>query len=374
MPGQDLQVSGLADVKLVTATRRSVTRFGKIPRYAEGLYDLGNRIYAWVVPNGSWGESNAGLVAGDGRSLLVDTLWDLGFTREMLRAMAPVTREAPIKYLINSHADGDHFWGNQLVEDAEIIRTTACDEEAGEMKPASMVMLGRLGKILERFGSGKARKAGAYFHGMVAPYDFRGIEFKPASRTFEGEVALEVGGREIRLIEVGPAHSRGDLVVHVPDAKVLFCGDILFAGCTPVLWAGPIENYVSALDQILSMDVDILVPGHGPISDKGAVALQKEYLEYVRDEAGRRFDAGLSAKEAAYEIALGEDFRRRVFSSWDSPERIMTNTHMIHRHLRARTGRVKAAEKLMLLREQALLASKFADVSRSPTNRQPEGR
>jgi cyclase len=374
MPGQDLQVSGLADVKLITATRRSVTRFGKIPRYAEGLYDLGNRVYAWVVPNGSWGESNAGIVAGDGGSLLVDTLWDLGFTREMLRAMAPVTREAPIKYLINSHADGDHLWGNQLVEDAEIIRTTACDQEAGEVKPASMIMLRWLGEILERFGIGKARKAGAYFHSLVAPYDFRGIEFKPASRTFEGEMVLEAGGREIRLIDVGPAHSRSDLVVHVPDAKALFCGDILFAGCTPVLWAGPIENYISALDKILSMDVDTLVPGHGPISDKGAVALQKEYLEYVRDEAGRRFDAGLSAKQAAYEIALSEDFRRRVFSRWDSPERILTNTYMIHRRLRGRIGRLKTAEKMMLLREQALLASEFADASRAPTIGHPEER
>ena len=367
-------MSGLADVKLITGTRRSVTRFGRIPRYSEGLYDLGDRVYAWVVPNGSWGESNAGLVTGDGGSLLVDTLWDLGFTREMLQAMAPVTREAPIEYLINSHADGDHLWGNQLVEDAEIIRTTACDEEAEEVKPASMITLRRLGGILERFGIGKAGKAGAYFHSLVSPYDFRGIELKPASRTFEGEMVLEAGGREIRLIGVGPAHSRGDLVVHVPDAKVLFCGDILFAGCTPVLWAGPIANFVSALDKILSMDVDVLVPGHGPISDKGAVALQKEYLEYVRDEAGRRFDAGLSAKQAAYEIALSEDFRRRVFSSWDSPERILTNTYMIHRHLRGRIGRLKAAEKMMLLREQALLASEFADAPRSPTNGHPERR
>ncbi len=367
-------MNGLARWKLIDATGRSVTRFGKILRYAEGLYDLGNRVYAWIVPNGSWGESNAGLVVGDGRSLLVDTLWDLRFTREMLRAMEPVLRDAPIRYLVNSHADGDHIWGNQLVEDAEIIRTTACDEEAGEIKPGAMVMLGWLGKILESFGTGKLQKAGTYFHSMVAPYDFRGIEVKRASRTLEGDVALEIGGREIRLILVGPAHSRGDLMVHVPDAKVLFCGDILFAGCTPVLWAGPIENYVSALDKILSMDVDTLVPGHGSISDKGAVALQKEYLEYIRDEAGRRFDAGLSAKEAAYEIVLGEDFRRRVFSSWDSPERIMTNTHMIYRHLRGRTGHVKAAEKLMILREQAILAFEYADVSRPPRNEHQEGK
>ncbi len=86
---------------------------------------------------------------------------------------------------------------------------------------------------------------------MVAPYDFKGIQVTAATRTFSGEMVLEVGGREVRLIEVGPAHTRGDMMVYVPDAKTLFGGDMLFAGCTPVIWAGPVENYIAALDRIL---------------------------------------------------------------------------------------------------------------------------
>jgi cyclase len=346
----------MTDWEVRAATGRQRTRFGKTPQYTEGLYDLGGKVYAWVVPNGSWGESNTGLVAGDGESLLVDTQWDLNFTREMLQAMEPITRDAPVRYLVNTHADGDHIWGNQLVEDAETIMTTACDEEARRMKPAAMVMFGKLGKTLERLGIGKVRKIGIYFHSMVGPYDFRGIEVRAATRTFEGELALEVGGREVRLIEIGPAHSRSDAMVWVPDSKTLFCGDVLFARCTPVLWAGPVEKYISALERILAMDVDVLVPGHGPISEKGAVALQKRYLEYIRNEVGRRFEAGLSAKDAAYEIALSDDFRRQAFSSWDSPERITTNTHVIYRHLQGRTGPLNAAETLNILREQAMLA------------------
>jgi hypothetical protein len=67
------------------------TRFSEIPNYSEGLYDLNNQLYAWMVPNGSWGEANAGLVVGDGASLLVDTLWDVKYTRAMLDAMGVVT-------------------------------------------------------------------------------------------------------------------------------------------------------------------------------------------------------------------------------------------------------------------------------------------
>ena len=105
------------------------TRFGEIPKYAEGLYDLNHGLYAWLVPNGSWGESNAGLIVGDGQALLVDTLWDLNYTRTMLDAMHPVTEAAPISTVVNSHADGDHCWGNQLMAGADIITSQASFDE-----------------------------------------------------------------------------------------------------------------------------------------------------------------------------------------------------------------------------------------------------
>src|ERR1700735_5082015 len=66
----------------------------KVP-YTRGLHEVGDRVWAWMLPDGGYGWSNAGLVAGDGASLLVDTLFDLPLTREMLAAMAPVTDRAP---------------------------------------------------------------------------------------------------------------------------------------------------------------------------------------------------------------------------------------------------------------------------------------
>jgi cyclase len=361
----------MATWKVIAATGRQLTRFGETPQFQEGLYDLGSEVYAWMVPNGSWGESNAGLVVGDGESLLIDTLWDLNLTGEMLQAMGPITQGSPIKYLANTHADGDHIWGNQLLAGSEIIMTAACDEEAREMKAAAMAMLGKAGKALERCGTGNIKKIGIYFHNMVAPYDFKGIKVEGATRTYEDEVALEVGGREVRLIEVGPAHTRGDLLVHVPDAKTLFCGDIVFSGGTPVLWAGPVENWIAALEMILDMDVDTVVPGHGPVGDKGAVSLLKEYWEFLRREVGKRFNAGMTAKDAAYDIALGEDFAGRAWSGWDSPERIMTNAHIMYKHLqlRGRTKHVTPAEKLNILRKQALLAYEMPDAPPASTRK-----
>lgn len=68
-----------------------------------------------MQPNGLLGESNSGLVIGDGASLLIDTLWDPRLTRRMLAAMAELIAEAPIETLVNTHSDGDHWWGNEEV-------------------------------------------------------------------------------------------------------------------------------------------------------------------------------------------------------------------------------------------------------------------
>ena len=97
--------------------------------YEKGLLEVGDGCFAYLQPDGGWGWSNAGLLVGDGQSLLVDTLFDLRLTAEMLEAMAPHAAVAPISHLVNTHANGDHCYGNQLVTGAEIIASTAAAEE-----------------------------------------------------------------------------------------------------------------------------------------------------------------------------------------------------------------------------------------------------
>ena len=99
----------------------------KRSNYTKGLHDLGNGVYAYLQPDGSWGWSNAGLIAEGEKSLLVDTLFDLALTQEMLNAMSEATKAATsIDILVITHANGDHCYGNQLVRGAEIIASKAC--------------------------------------------------------------------------------------------------------------------------------------------------------------------------------------------------------------------------------------------------------
>ena len=80
------------------------------------------------------------------------------------------------------------------------------------------------------------------------------------------------------------------------------------------MWAGPTRNWLSALDRILAMDVETIVPGHGPITDKHGVAQLKSYFEYVYDETRTRFEAGMPATEAAQDIPLAATRRGRMAS------------------------------------------------------------
>lgn len=97
--------------------------------YTRGLHRLAEHCHAWLVPDGTSGWNNAGLVTGAGESLLVDTLFDLAMTREMLDGLRPVTDEQPIRTVVNTHANGDHWFGNELLVDAEIIASQATFEE-----------------------------------------------------------------------------------------------------------------------------------------------------------------------------------------------------------------------------------------------------
>jgi cyclase len=272
-----------------------------------------------MQPDGGWGWSNAGLVVGDGASLLVDTLFDLRLTAEMLESMADATLTAPIATLVNTHANGDHCYGNQLVSGAEIIASVATAHEMTEVPPAMMAAL-----------NAAPGEVGDLFRSFFGAFEFDGIEVTLPTRTFERRLDVEVGGRLVELIEVGPAHTAGDTIVYVADAKTMYTGDILFIDGTPIVWAGPLSNWVDACDLMLGMDIETVVPGHGPITDKAGIAGVRDYLAYIDVEATARHAAGIDAWEAARDIARDVG-ARADFSGWGDFGRIAVNVETVYR-------------------------------------------
>ena len=284
----------------------------------EGLNSLGNGAWAWLAHSNGWGWSNAGLICDGEESLLVDTLYDLQLTDTMLRRMReaePLARS--IDTLVNTHANGDHCHGNELVSGAEIIASTASAAEMAELPPEAMAA------IVE--AAADMGPVGQYFLACFGQFRFDEITHTPPTRTFDGKLDLQVGDKPVKLIEVGPAHTRGDVLVYSPRDKTVFTGDILFIEGTPVMWQGPVANWIKACRLIESMEVDHIVPGHGPLTDKAGVAKVRQYLEYVRDQARARFDNGMDAFEAAKDIELQE------YSAWSDPERIAVNVDSLYR-------------------------------------------
>jgi cyclase len=297
--------------------------------FTKGLHEVGNGCYAYLQPDGGWGWSNAGLVAYGGESLLVDTLFDLKLTREMLDTMrrAEPKAAARIGTLVNTHSNGDHCFGNELVNGAEIIASKACAEEMAHDGGA-----GRLAEMKRNASS--LGEAGKFFADIFAAFDFDGINVTMPTRTFERSLDLSVGGKTVRLIEVGPAHTRGDVLAQAVEDRVMYTGDILFIEGHPIIWAGPVRNWIAACQLIIDSDVDVVVPGHGPITDKQGVAALKGYFEYIEVEARRRYDAGMTVSEAARDISLAD------YSSWGDGERIVVNVASLYREFSG--GKVEA--------------------------------
>jgi len=290
-----------------------------------GLHELGNACFAYLQPDGGWGWSNAGLIVGDGQSLLVDTLFDLSLTARMLDSMVEHTATAPVDSLVNTHANGDHCYGNSEVSrrwaEVEIVASTATAHEMVEVPPAMLAALNQA-----------PGEVGELFRGFFGEFQFEGIEVEPPTRTFDGRFSLDVGGRSVELIEVGPAHTAGDTIVYVPDAATVYAGDILFNGGTPIVWAGPLSNWIAACDLMLGMDIETVVPGHGPLTDKAGVTAVRDYLAFVDQEATARFASGVDAFDAARDIAkiLGSDER---FSELGEFGRIAVNVETVYRTL-----------------------------------------
>ena len=302
--------------------RRTLT--GAAARYDGGLREVGPGLYAWMQPNGSWGEANAGLVVGDGESLVVDTLFDEVQARRMLTAMAPHVSTAPIRFVVNTHSDGDHWWGNAVMpRDAEIITSTASRAAMrAESTPAEFSRLDRLARVASGL-PGYPGRLGRYTHGMFAPFRFVDVRPRHPDRDFTGRHSLTVGGRRVDLVEVGPAHTSGDVIAHVPDAGVVFAGDMLFVGSTPVLWHGPAENAIAALKLLRGLNAKVYVPGHGPPATTADIAALTEYWTWVADSARGQRNRGRSAWAAARDLARSDEFRR--WRTWECPERMVIN-------------------------------------------------
>jgi cyclase len=273
------------------------------------LTPVGPDLYACLQPDEGLGYSNSGFV-NRGGGLVVDTFWDLPRTRRLMSEYASVGPGTP-RRLVNTHHNGDHCWGNQLFAEVgtEIIGHRLCGEYfSKEADPSFFVSLCQTDDADLGTLSG--------FVQSLRRFDFEGIELTPPTTVVDGDTRLDLDGLAVDLLYVGPAHTPGDVVVHVPEHRVVFTGDILFNQCTPIGWEGTFDSWIAGLARLEALDPEVVVPGHGPLGRVEDLRHMREYLTFVRDESRRHYDDGLTTLEAAKRIELGR------YAGWNEPERL----------------------------------------------------
>lgn len=332
--------------------------------------EIGPGVHAWIHGRGDWGESNAGLVIGEGDEvLLIDTQWDEPTTAEML-AVAPLPEAATIGTLVNTHADGDHTWGNAVVGASRIIATDAAaaafDHEnpqrlarlasvAGATKGLPLLRVPRIGGPVTQF-----QLLARYYAMMADGWDYAGVRLTRPTDTFSGAFEFEVGKRPVSLEEVGPAHALGDAIVHLTADGILFAGDILFVGACPIMWVGPMGNWLAALDRIDALAPEVIVPGHGPVATLADVQVLRDYLTWAIEIGERQRKAGETPSKAAAAAIRGRDYQRAPWANWVSPERLIVTLTALQREAEGEGPIESIAERAKAVGQMAVLADRRA--------------
>ncbi len=272
--------------------------------------ELAPGVFSYVQATGGFCIANAGLIDAPGGATVIDALFSPPMTRALLDEARSLV-SSPIARLINTHHHVDHTLGNALFPpETEIL---AHARAKAEMQRVGIGVLAIVKRKAPHFEA-----------------DLEGVTERLPDATFDGEaLEMDIGGRRVRLLHFGTGHTRGDVLAHLPDERVLFAGDVAFFNVTPLAFEGHIGNWIAVCNRVLAMDdVDVIVPGHGPVGDKDDLRAMLGYLELVRDGARRAFEAGVSEEEARRSIDLGE------YAIWGEPERLSFNVARVYAELR----------------------------------------
>jgi cyclase len=264
------------------------------------LAALGRGAFAYLQPNGGWGLNNAGALVGSGGVTLVDTAMTIARTERLRDAVAAVAGDRPVRVVVNTHEHPDHTFGNALFPGATIVAHDRC------RRRAQLVGLAPLGTL---------------------DIDWGPVDLRLPDLTFAETTRLFVDDEPVELLHLGAAHTLGDVVVWLPERKLLYAGDIVVLGTTPLMMDGSLRSYAATLERLRALGAETIVPGHGPVTDAACFAPIERYVRFVQDVAREAFAAGLTPLEAAQRADLGE------FAAWPESERLVANLHRAYAEL-----------------------------------------
>jgi len=287
--------------------RRFFGRSGSPATWPTGLIEICDGVFAYVQEGGGLCVANAGLVVGPESCIVIDALFAPSMTHAFRDEIARVT-DKPVRTLINTHHHVDHTMGNALFPEAQIVSHANARREQ------------------QRVGTGVLDLLRPRIPDLVAEVD--GVATRLPDVTFEGELTLHLGDRTLSLVHLGPAHTIGDALVLLPQERLLFAGDVAFHHVTPLGFEGHIGSWIEVCDRVDALDVETVVPGHGPAGGKSELREMRGYLDTIHRQARAAFDAGRSEQEASAAIDVG------AYASRGEPERLPLNVARMYQEFR----------------------------------------
>ncbi|MBA6437026.1 MBL fold metallo-hydrolase [Streptomyces sp. GMR22] len=263
---------------------------------APKLVEVADGVHAYLQPDGGWCLNNAGVIVGRDGAVVVDTAATVRRAQH-LRAAVDSLAAAPGRAVVNTHFHGDHTFGNAVFGEAATIIAHA--DTRTDMAETGL----GLTALWPSVEWGDVRVA-------LPQVTYRG-----------GGVTLHIDGRRVELLHFGPAHTRGDTVVWLPEERVLFTGDIVMPGCTPFVVMGSIEGSLVTLERLRGLGAATVVGGHGPVAGPESLDETEAYLRWIQGVAAEGFRQGLTPLETSIRCDLGD------FAGLLDPERLVGNLH-----------------------------------------------
>ena len=259
--------------------------FGQKAFAAEKLTKIADGVYSYVdtknsSPQNSEG-ANAGIIIGRDGIVVIDTLISAKEARRFIRDIRAISKK-PVKYVVNTHYHLDHTFGNS------------------EFSKLGAVIISHINDSNNLKAQGEIALKNAKNYGL-SKEDMKGTKIAYPALSFNDRLEIALSDQRIELIYTGHSHTDGSIMVYLPDKKILFAGDILFTDYHPFIGDGSTEEWGKALDHIMTMDVEKIIPGHGPLSNKKDIQDMKAYLiafdRKAKELAAKSNDAEYIASE-----------------------------------------------------------------------------
>jgi glyoxylase-like metal-dependent hydrolase (beta-lactamase superfamily II) len=272
-----------------------------IAQAAASVQKIGPDLYAYISDNDS--SSNSTFLVGDKGILVVDTGLNAQEDRKLLDEIRKIS-PLPVRWIVNTHYHPDHRGGNSVVgPDALIISTSYTRQQ---------VLKGN-----------KEQKA-----------EERQSPDYQLNETLNGEISLFVGSHEVRIYHPGPAHTRGDLMVYFPEQHAIATGDLFLTNSCPYMDDGDLDNWIVALNDVLDLPVEHVVPGHFGVATKKEVAFFRDYLAELRAQVARLYRRNMSLDQTKAALKLDRFKSLRQFPQYEAT--FADNAAAYYRQLEAR--------------------------------------